>query len=138
MIESANNSLITQLFTRVAHHRECAVIYITQNLYHQSTQNRTRNLNVHYLMLFKSVRDTTIIQTLSRQMYPGNNNFLIDAFKDATSNPYGYLFIDFTPETPDYLRVKTNVILGDYITVYINNSDYEKLIKNDRFTIQPT
>jgi hypothetical protein len=135
MIEAANSALVTQLFTRVAHHRECAIIYITQNLYHQSSQNRTRNLNVHYLILFKSVRDTTIIQTLARQMYPGKSNFLIEAYKDATSKPYGYLFIDFHTETPDYLRVRTNIILGDEIIVYINNNDYDNLYKDDDTSI---
>ena len=81
MQESANDTSITNLFTIVAHHRNC---FITQNMYHQSLQNKTRNLNVHYLVFFKNVRDTTVIQTLARQM---NNKMLIEVFKDITKIP---------------------------------------------------
>jgi len=54
-IESRNDSNVTNLFTRVAHHRNCFVIFITQNMFHQGYQNRTRNLNCHYLYCLKTL-----------------------------------------------------------------------------------
>ena len=44
-------------------------------------------------------------------MYPGKNNFLIDAYKDATEKQaYGYLFIDLYQDTPPELRVRSKIL----------------------------
>ena len=98
------------VFTKIARHRKIVVIFITQNLFHQGGNHRTRNLNVHYLVLFRNPRDQTVIDYLARQMYPNNRLFLIDAFQDATQNkPHSYLFIDFTQQCPDEIRVRTQI-----------------------------
>ena len=31
------------------------------------------------------------VSTLARQMYPGQNKLLVEAFKNATEKPFGYL-----------------------------------------------
>ena len=80
--------------------------------------HRTRNLNVQYLVLFKNPRDQTVVDFLSRQAYPNNRQFLLDSFKDATVNPHGYLFMDFTQQCPDELRVRTDIFNPNGVTVY--------------------
>ena len=124
-VESIRNVNITNLFTRVAHHKQCFIIYITQNLFQQGGDARTRALNTHYLILFKNVRDSSIIHTLARQM--GSGQFLIDVFNHATAqHPYGYLLIDLRVETLDYLRLRSNIIIDNKnndMTVYINNNN---------------
>ena len=98
------------LFTKVARHSEVTVIFITQNMFHQGGSHRTRNINVHYLVLFKNPRDRTVINFVARQAYPNNYKFLTDAFHDATEDkPHGYLFIDFTQNCPEILRVRTQI-----------------------------
>lgn len=106
------------LFTKISRHGQVTVIFITQNLFHQGGQHRTRNLNVQYLVLFKNPRDATVVDYVSRQAYPNNRKFLIDAFKDATKEAHGYLFLDFTQSCPDELRVKTDIFNSSGITVY--------------------
>ena len=60
----------------------------------------------------------------------GNSNFLINAFNDAISKPYGYLFLDLRSETLDKLRVRSNIFYGkDDMIVYINKS-LENSIQN--------
>ena len=76
------------------------------------------NLNSHYIVLFKNPRDMAQITYLSRQMYSGKKNFLTDAFQDATSHPYGYLFLDLKADTDDELRVRTNIFPGETTFVY--------------------
>jgi len=121
MVEARNDATITNLFTRVSHHQQCLIVYITQNMYHQSSQNRTRNLNVHYLVLFKNIRDKTLINTLARQMYPGMHQFLISVYEDALSAPYKCLFLDFRPETDETLRIRQGIFEDEAKYVYINN-----------------
>ncbi len=76
---------VSKIFTRVSHHKNLSVLYLTQNLFYGSKQNRTINLNSHYLVLFKNARDATQISHLAGQMYPGKSKFMIDAYRDATS-----------------------------------------------------
>ena len=77
------------LFTKISRHEEVTVIFLTQNLFHQGGQHRTRNLNVQYLILFKNPRDQTVIDIVSRQAFPSNRKFLIDAFHDVTKEAHG-------------------------------------------------
>ena len=118
--ESTKETNFNNMFTKVARHRQVTVIFITQNLFHQGGQHRTRNLNVHYLAIFKNPRDNTVIDYLARQAFPSNRNYLIDAFKDATvDRPHGYLFLDFTQTCPDMLRVRTDIFnIDDGIIIY--------------------
>ena len=52
-------------------------------------------------------------------MYPGNAKFLIEAFGDATSKPYGYLLIDLKPDTEERLRIRTNIFKDERQIVYV-------------------
>ena len=128
--ESTKEQDFNNMFTKIARHRQVTVIFITQNLFHQGGQHRTRNLNVHYLVIFKNPRDSTVIDYLARQAFPSNRMFLIDAFRDATvDQPHGYLFLDFTQMCPDMLRVRTDIFNLDGIIVYKqdNNNDHKAL-----------
>ena len=113
------DDILLQLFTKISHHRNLSVIYITQNLFNKSKENRTINLNASYLVLFKSPRDSSSIIHLSKQIYPGKNKILQEAFHDATSKSYGYLLIDLKPETPDLIRLRTNIFVETYQDVYV-------------------
>lgn len=107
--ESNKETDFNNLFTKISRHIGVTVIFITQNLFHQGGQHRTRNLNVQYLVLFKNPRDQTVIDFVARQAFPNNRHFLIEAFQDATKEAYGYLFLDFTQTCPDDLRIRTNI-----------------------------
>jgi hypothetical protein len=117
--ESTKEKGFINLFTKIARHRHVLVIFITQNLFHKGGYHRTQNLNVHYLCIFRNPRDKTVVDHLARQMFPENRKFLMSAFEDATNNkPHGYLFLDFTQECDDNLRVRTNILREDRIIVY--------------------
>lgn len=116
---SETNDSISNIFTKGSHHRNLSVVYLTQNLFYKSKQNRTMSLNTHYIVLFKNPRDVTQITTLARQMYPGSGKFLIEAFKDATSKAYGYLLIDLKPQTDERVRIRTNIFSDEIQYVYV-------------------
>jgi len=100
---------LAKFFTQGSHHRNLTIIYIIQNLFHQARAMRTVSLNSHYLVLFKNPRDKLQIRSLALQMYPTNADFLVRAYEDATKVPYGYLVVDLRPDTPDELRVRSNI-----------------------------
>lgn len=88
------------------------MLFLTQNIFHNSKHTRTMSLNSHYIVLFKNPRDVGQVGVLGRQMFQ-NGKFLADAFRDATSRPYGYLLIDLKPNTDEQLRVRTNIFADE-------------------------
>lgn len=118
MSEIGNDKRVTALFTKGSHHKNLSVILILQNLFHQSKEMRTISLNSHYLVIFRNPRDKSQINHLAKQMYPGNIKFLQESFKDATSKPYGYLLIDFKPETEEEIRLRTQIFPKETTVVY--------------------
>ena len=119
MNDDSGSKTLSKLFTQGAHHRNLTVIFIVQNMFHQGESMRTVSLNCHYMILFKNPRDKGQIRALGSQMYPGDGNFLVSAYRDATDARYGYLLLDLHPETPEDLRVRTGVFADDVGHVYL-------------------
>jgi hypothetical protein len=117
-IHRNGGSGIAKFFTQGSHHRNLTVVYIVQNLFHQSRAMRTISLNSHYLVLFKNPRDKLQIRSLATQMYPSNIEYLLRAYEDATSVPYGFLVVDLRPETPEHLRLRANIFDVETQCVY--------------------
>lgn len=110
---------VSQIFTRVSHHKNLSVVFLTQNLFYGSKQNRTISLNAHYLILFKNARDATQISHLGAQMYPGKSKYMIESYRDATSTPFSYLLVDLKPDTDDKVRLRSNIFPGETTYVYV-------------------
>ena len=61
---------VFDILTKISHHRNLSVVYLTQNLFYKNKQTRTLSLNSHYIVLFKNARDATQVANLARQMSP--------------------------------------------------------------------
>jgi hypothetical protein len=118
MSECVNDKRLASLFSKKSHHRNCSVIFIVQNVFVQGKEMRNITQNCHYMVLFKNPRDASIINHLGKQMYPGQSQFLKEAYHDATSQPYGYLLIDLKQSTPDALRLRTELFSSQAVVVY--------------------
>lgn len=108
--ESEASKEVTNMCTRAAHHKPCFIIFISQNLFPAGKEARTRSLNTHYYVIFKNPRDKLQFEILARQISPSHSKDLIAIYEDATQNPHGYLFIDFTQECPDEHRYRSNIL----------------------------
>lgn len=118
MIDAAGKkNELNKLFTVYAHHLNCSCIHIVQNLFFSNL--RSARINCHYLLLLRNPADKLQISTLARQLFPGNTDVLLQAYKDAVQKPYGYLLIDVSPEIDDRLRIRTNIFPDEYCTVYV-------------------
>ena len=113
------DSVIAKLFTKKSHHGNLSVIYIVQNLFHQSKDHRTISLNASYLVLTKNVRDASQVIHLAKQIYPNNVKFFQQAYQIATAEPFSYLFIDLTPTCPDETRLRSGIFPNDKHYVYV-------------------
>lgn len=119
MNEVSNDKLLTNIFTKGCHHKNLSCIFILQNIFHHGKEVRNISLNCHYMVLFKSPRDSSQITHLAKQMYPSNIKFMQEAFQNATSKPYGYLLCDLKPDTLDDFRLRCNVFPSETQYAYV-------------------
>ena len=120
---SETDERVTKLFTKKSHHCNTSVIYLLQNLFPKGKESRTISINAQYMVLFKNPRDNTQVVNLAKQMFPGRVKYMQEAFRDATSVPHGYLFVDLKQSTPEHLRLRSNILpdSGTYQYAYIPN-----------------
>lgn len=119
MHEVVQNQDMELIFTQGCHHRKISVIFLTQNFFPRGSKARTIALNTTYLILMKNVRDVSQVSTLGRQIYPGQKGLLVDAYRDATSEPFGYLVLDMAPHVSDTYRLRTRIFPNEDPIIYV-------------------
>jgi hypothetical protein len=107
------------LFTQGSHHRNLSVFNLIQNVYNQSKGQRDISLNSQYMIYFSNPRDRAQVAHFARQIDPENSKFIIEAYRDATSKPHGYLLFDLKQSTPEEMRYRTDIFPGQQNIVYI-------------------
>ena len=111
---------ICNLFIRDMHHKNISVLFLYQNLFHQSRFMRTISLNLLYFVLMKTFRDKAQILHLARQMFPDCPALAMEAYNDAVNSKKrgGYLVITNVTTADEEDRLATNIFLGEVLTVY--------------------
>ena len=122
MSQCSDDQRVADLFTRGSHHLGISVLYLTQNLFPHGKLSRTISLNSHYMLIFRNPRDSLGISTLAKQMFPKHTDYLLEAFRDATSKPYGYLMIDCHQLTPENMRLRTSILPEEKQIVYVKRT----------------
>ena len=126
MEEVTNKAEMRSLFTKHSHHKKLSVFFIVQNLHHKGI--REISLNSQYMFVFKSPRDMAQIGYIGQQMAPNNSKSVTKSYADATKAPFSFLMLDFTPPTPEEIRVLGNFLRDDNddtpLTVYDTNYKY--------------
>ena len=126
MAEAGDSKTLSNLFTKGAHYKNLNVLYLVQNVYNKSKSQRTVSLNTHYNVVYCNKRNTPQFWSLAYQMHRGDARWLLNAFNDATKEPYGYLVLDHHPTSQRVIRVLTNILPGKGLTVYMKRSKYGK------------
>lgn len=94
------------LFIKKGHHMNISIFFLVQNPHYHDKKMRTITMNCHYMIYTQNVRDNTQINIIAKQT---GFKILPEAYKDAIKNPFGYIRLDLTPDTPEHLRIITNV-----------------------------
>ena len=104
---------LEDFFTIIARHCNCTVFFLVQNMFYHAKSTKTIRNNCQYLIPMKFPLDKNRIKKISSQFNPGNPRFLIEAYINSTLRPYGYIRIDCTSNTPDHLRVQSNITINE-------------------------
>lgn len=124
MSEKGSDCMMQNLFTKLSHHKNITVIFITQNIFAKGHCNLKRN--AHYLIMMRNPSDKSQISLLGRQLYPRSKDHLehfYESYDDATREKYGYLFVDVSPDSDEQQKLKTNILPDSSgnlrVTVYV-------------------
>ena len=120
------DAVIVKLFTKKSHHGNLSVIYIVQNLFHQSKEHRTISLNASYFVLTKNVRDASQVIHFAKQLYPNNTKFFQQAYQMASKEPYTYLFIDLTRQV--LMKYDSDPESSRQTNIMYTNLEYKSIV----------
>lgn len=112
MSEVKDCKIMSRLFTKMSHHRNLSVAWLTQNLYPAGKECRTISLNAHYLILFPNPRDGRQIVNLANQMFPFKKKaeHFLNEFKSATMHSFNPIMIILRPDHPETDRIMKNIL----------------------------
>ena len=108
---SIDEHYLSNLFTRKSHHGNMGIIFLTQNLFEKKI--KVARVNSQYLVLMRSPAHALQVRTIGTQIFPRQLDYLLQAYKSATSLPYGYLLIDLHPASDPLLRLRTKIFKSD-------------------------
>ncbi|CAC5422488.1 unnamed protein product [Mytilus coruscus] len=118
IMDAADSAEMSHIMCVGSHHYNMTVIQILQNVFQKGKSMRTASLNYHYFILFRSFRDVLQIQTLGKQMFPGQTKFFMEAYHKSTKQRFGYLLLDLHPHTDKTYQLRTHILPGQFYTIY--------------------
>lgn len=108
-LESNNGSTyLTQWFTVKSSHLNASICVSLHNPFAKNL--RTCALNSTYNIYFNIPRDRSMIAHIGRQLFPNNARRFVDAYMNAVSTPYGYLFVNLDPKISDEMRLRNFIL----------------------------
>ena len=97
MSQIGKNKDMFNLFIRDSHHNGVSIVLILQNIFEKDLIGYRRN--THYYYLTEHLQDRRSIEHFARQLEPKNSKYFMKSYEDATSYPFGGLFIDVHPHS---------------------------------------
>ena len=108
LINSKSLVDIAVLFTVDGRHMNMSMAFLTQRMFVNNEHFRQISQNCDYFCIFKNPRNSSEIRTLAQQLTPGSLS-LIEIYKEATKNPFSYLFINLTQECDQSVKYLSHV-----------------------------
>jgi GTPase SAR1 family protein len=121
LLYTIENKILSELFTKKAHHLNLGVIFIAQDIFDKKI--KTARVNSQYLILTRAPSSALSIRNLGLQLFPGPGQlaFFLDAYNQATREKYSYIFIDLHPASDPKLRLRSNIFNenSDQLTIFL-------------------
>jgi hypothetical protein len=69
--------------------------------------------NSQYIFLTRSLNSMNAIRNIGSQLFPQKLTYFMESFKEATKQPYGYLFVDLHAAGHSLLHLRTHIFPED-------------------------
>lgn len=107
LLLAIDEKYLNQLFTAKSHHQNFSIVFVTQNLFEKKI--KVARQNAQYLVLMRSPNSALSVRNIGVQLFPRQLDYFLDAYRQATNQPYGYLLIDMHASSDPSLRLRTNI-----------------------------
>ena len=114
LINSKSIINIAPLFTVDGRHLKMSLIFLSQRMFVNNEHFRQISQNSDYFVVFKNPRNLSEIRTLAQQITPGSLQ-LMYIYREATKEPFSYLFINLTQEAQPETKYLSNIFERDHI-----------------------
>nr|CAD2178717.1 unnamed protein product [Meloidogyne enterolobii]CAD2197092.1 unnamed protein product [Meloidogyne enterolobii] len=111
LLLSIDEKYLSELFTKKSHHQNFAIVFVTQNLFEKKI--KVARQNAQYIVLMRSPNSALSVRNIGVQLFPRQLDYFLDAYKQATNEPYGYLLIDLHASSDPALRLRTSIFKDD-------------------------
>lgn len=111
LLLSMPEGYLSSLFTAKSHHQNFSIIFVTQNLFEKKI--KVARQNAQYLVLMRSPNSALSVRNIGVQLFPRQLDYFLDAYGQATREPFGYLLIDMHASSDPILRLRTNIFKED-------------------------
>ena len=78
---TSTDDRVVDLFTKISHHRNLSVVYLTQNIFKNNQKIENGKFKLTLLGLIQNARDASQVSNQVRHMYHGESAFMIEASK---------------------------------------------------------
>lgn len=100
---------MVEIVTVSARHNNASTFILFQSLFPIAKSARQISLNVKYIYVFKNPRENAQFAYLVRQISPNNYKWIVEAYEEATRDPYSFFLLDMTQQCPRYLRFRSQI-----------------------------
>ena len=121
MAQATDSPMVSKLFTQ-GRHRNASVILLLQNMFPKGKYNTDISRNATYKVLFRSPGDRKQIDIMAEQTFAKDRPRFMQAYKQETDRPYGYIVVDNHPRTTSEQQVVANVFGDCYSYPHITST----------------
>jgi len=104
------NKDLVEIVTVTSRHMNTSTLILFQSLFPSNPLARQISLNVKYIHVHKNPRENAQIQYLARQLRPTDYKWIVEAYHEATAEPYTCFLIDLLQDTDNKLRFRSNIL----------------------------
>ena len=115
----ASGKNLVRLATVISHHCSVSVMFLVQNLYHNTQSAREVALNCSVTIIFKNERSASQLTKFGTSILPGKLQYFLQSYELSTSDPYGYLVIDLSQNLDKKFKLRTHVLAGQDLKIYL-------------------
>ena len=105
---------LSEIVRVTSRHFNCTIFILHQSLFPPHKQARQISLNVKYIHLAKSPRESGQVFFLARQISPHASKWIVQAFEEATRKPFSWLLFDVTQTCPNFLRLRSDYLPSEW------------------------
>lgn len=97
------------IFSVGSHHFHVNVILICQNMFTRNPHFRSISINSTGAFIMKFPRDKSSIVNFAKQFAPNRTKDIAKIYAEATKDPHSYIYFDYHQETPEEVRIRSNI-----------------------------